>query len=180
MPTSLNVAVLLAGAGHLDGSEIRESVLALLALDRCGASWQCVAPNAPQAEVDDHATRSPVAGAPRNMLEEASRISRAGKCLDLAKADPNDFGALIIPGGLGTAKSLFDYHLAGNRATVRPDVMAFVSAFFAAGKPVGAICIAPVLVALCLAKTGHRATVTLGGGADREMVEKLGTLLARR
>jgi len=40
---------------------------------------------------------------------------------------------------------------------------------------VGAICIAPALVALCLAKAGKKARLTLGDGADIQAVmEKLG------
>ena len=33
MAKTLKVAVLLAGCGHLDGAEVREAVLTLLALD---------------------------------------------------------------------------------------------------------------------------------------------------
>lgn len=38
------VAVVLSGCGFLDGAEIHESVLALLALDRAGAQVTCFAP----------------------------------------------------------------------------------------------------------------------------------------
>ena len=53
---SPKVAVLLSGCGHLDGAEVRESVLALLALDQHGATVQCIAPNAPQFHVVYHFT----------------------------------------------------------------------------------------------------------------------------
>jgi enhancing lycopene biosynthesis protein 2 len=165
MARNLNVAVLLAGCGHVDGSEIREAVFALLALDQHGASVQCVAADAAQAEVVDHATGRVVASAVRNQLEEASRIARVGQCLDLAKADPAAFDALILPGGAGVAKNLCSFALDGARAQVRPDVAAFIGAFFQAGKPVGAICIAPALVALVLKGLGRAGTLTLGDGA---------------
>jgi len=175
MAQEAKVAVLLTGSGHMDGSEIRESVLALLALDQHGAQFHCVAPNAAQAQVCDHASRQVVAGAARNMLEEASRIARAGHCLDLAKVDPSDFDALIIPGGLGVAKNACTWAFSGVDAQVRPDVAAFLKAFFTQKKPVGAICIAPALVALCLAKDKHRATLTLGDGAEiQAAMEQLG------
>src|SRR5476651_1227161 len=87
MAHSANVAVLLAGCGHVDGAEIREAVFALLALDQHGARFQCLAPDAAQAEVVNHATGK-AAGAGRNILEEASRIARVRQCLDLARADP--------------------------------------------------------------------------------------------
>jgi len=175
MAQAPRVAVLLTGSGHMDGSEIRESVFALLALDQHGAQIQCVAPNAPQAQVCDHASRQLVSGASRNMLEEASRIARAGQCLDLAKADPSEFDALVIPGGLGVAKNACTWAFSGVDAQVRSDVAAFVKAFFAAKKPVGAICIAPALVALVLAKDKQKATLTLGNDPGvQAAMEQLG------
>lgn len=158
------VAVLLAGCGHLDGAEVREAVLTLLALDQQGAAYQCVAPNAPQHHVVNHVTGEPVPGATRNVLEESSRIARLGQCLDLAQAQVEDFAALIMPGGYGVAKNHCSFAFKGAEAEVRPDVAAFVRGFFDAKKPVGAICIAPALVALALhGKTS--ANLTLGNDA---------------
>lgn len=162
---SPKVAVLLAGCGHADGAEIREAVLALLALDQQGAIYQCVAPNAPQYHVVNHITGEPVPGATRNILEESSRIARVGQCLDLAQARVQDFDALVLPGGYGVAKNHCSFAFKGPQAEVRPDVAAFVSGFFAAGKPVGAICIAPALVALALHARHDSATLTLGNDA---------------
>jgi hypothetical protein len=45
---SKRVTVVLAGCGVYDGSEILEAVLTLLALDRQGVSYQCLAPNISQ------------------------------------------------------------------------------------------------------------------------------------
>lgn len=168
-------AVLLAGCGHMDGAEIRESVFTLLALDQHGADFQCLAPNAPQHHVINHATGEVAAGETRNILQEASRIARFGQCLDLAKANPADYDALLLPGGFGVAKNHCDFAFKGTGAAVRPEVAAFVKAFFAARKPVGAICIAPALVALCLAQEGLKASLTLGNGREiQEAMEKLG------
>jgi enhancing lycopene biosynthesis protein 2 len=165
MAKTLKVAVLLAGCGHLDGAEVRESVLALLALDQHGAEAQCIAPNADQYHVVDHATGRPMTGARRNILEEASRIARLGQCLDLAAARAEDYDALVMPGGYGVAKNHCNFAVRGAEAEVRPDVAAFIRAFFDAGKPVGAICIAPALVALTLSGRAS-ADLTLGDDAD--------------
>jgi len=162
---SPKVAVLLAGCGHLDGAEVRESVLALLALDQYGATAQCIAPNAPQFHVINHVTGEPVASATRNILEESSRIARLGKCLDLAQAKVADYDALVMPGGYGVAKNHCSFAFKGADAEVRPDVAAFVKGFFDAKKPVGAICIAPALAALALHQTHDIATLTLGNDA---------------
>ena len=175
MARTVKAAVLLAGCGHMDGAEVREAVLTLLALDQHGAEFQCLAPNAPQAHVIHHGTGKVVEGATRNILEEASRIARFGKCLDLAEANPAEYDALLLPGGAGVAKNHCGFAFKGTDAEVRPDVAAFVKAFFAARKPVGAICISPALVALCLAQEGQQATLTLGDGkAIRAAMEKLG------
>ncbi|WP_005037031.1 isoprenoid biosynthesis glyoxalase ElbB [Holophaga foetida] len=174
MPKSPRIAVLLAGCGHVDGAEIREAVLALLALDQQGVQVQCVAPDAPQHHVFNHATGQVAVGS-RNILEESSRIARKGQCLDLAKAKAGDYDALVIPGGFGVAKNLCGFAFHGPEATVRPDVEAFIGAFFEAGKPVGAICIAPAMVGLCLAKAGKKARLTLGSGGDvQAAMERLG------
>lgn len=165
-PTAPRVAVLLAGCGHRDGSEVREAVLTLLALDQQGAQVQCVAPNAAQAEVIDHSSGALCPDASRNMWVESGRIARLGQCADLASVQVADFDALLLPGGTGVAKNLCTWGRERERAQVRPDVAAFVGGFFDAGKPVGAVCIAPALVALVLAAQGRSARLTLGSGAD--------------
>ena len=174
MAKTPKVAVLLAGCGHLDGAEVREAVLTLLALDQHGAAFQCIAPDAPQHHVVNHVTGEPVPGASRNILEEASRIARVGQCLDLARAQAADYDALVMPGGYGVAKNHCSFAFKGAEADVRPDVAAFVRAFFDAKKPVSAICIAPALVALALSGRGS-ADLTLGNDAGcAAAVEKLG------
>jgi len=164
MAKSAHIAVLLSGCGHLDGAEVREAVLTLLALDQHGVTVQCIAPNALQHHVINHITGEPVPGAQRNILEESSRIARLGQCMDLAQARVQDFDALLMPGGYGVAKNHCSFAFKGAQADVRPDVAAFVRGFFDAKKPVGAICIAPALVALML--HGHSsARLTLGNDA---------------
>jgi len=176
MAKTPQVAVLLAGCGHLDGAEVREAVLTLLALDQHGAAFQCIAPNADQYHVVNHVTGQAVPGVTRNILEESSRIARVGKCLDLAQARAGDYDALLMPGGFGVAKNHCSFAFKGVEAEVRPDVAAFVSGFFEAKKPVGAICIAPALVALVL--SGRRAArLTLGGDpGSADAMRRLGHL----
>ncbi len=164
MAKELNVAVLLAGCGHLDGAEIREAVLTLLSLDQRGAQAHCLALDADQHHVVNHLTGQPREGERRNILEEAARIAR-GRVQPLAGADPAEFDALLMPGGFGVAKNHCGFAFKGAEAEVHPQVLAFVTAFFEAGKPVGAICIAPALVALCLRGSGRHARLTIGTDA---------------
>jgi enhancing lycopene biosynthesis protein 2 len=149
----------------MDGAEVREAVLTLLALDQQGATYQCIAPNAPQFHVINHITGEPVPGAQRNMLEESSRIARLGLCLDLAQTKVTDYDALAMSGGYGVSKNHCSFAFKGAQADVRPDVAAFVCGFLDAHKPVGAICIAPALVALALHQAHDSATLTLGSDA---------------
>jgi enhancing lycopene biosynthesis protein 2 len=174
MAKTPQVAVLLSGSGHLDGAEIREAVLTLLALDQHGAKAHCLAPNAAQHHVVNHLNGQEQAGS-RNILEESARIAR-GEILDLAKAKAADYDALIMPGGFGVAKNHCGFAFKGAEAEVRPDVASFLGAFFEAKKPVGAICIAPALVALALAKRGQHATLTIGNDpGTAAAIQKLGS-----
>jgi enhancing lycopene biosynthesis protein 2 len=152
------VGVVLSGCGVYDGAEIHESVLTLLALDRAGAEAVCLAPNVPQKHVVDHLTGQPAAGESRNVLVEAARIAR-GDVHDLAGFDPAGLDALVLPGGFGAAKNLSDFAFAGAGCAVQPDVARVVRAVHEAGKPVGAVCIAPVLVAKLLGAEAPRLTI---------------------
>lgn len=155
---SKKIAVLLGGCGHLDGSEIRESILTLLAIDRCGAEAVCLAPNDAQKRVVHHGKGDAVSGT-RHMMEEAARIAR-GKVSPLDPKLITQYDALIIPGGTGLAFSFFDYGEKGRNCTVREDVQQAILNMVKAKKPIGAICISPMIVARALKDSG--ISVTLG------------------
>lgn len=157
------VGVLLSGCGFLDGAEIHESVLALLELDRRGATIVCCAPDIDVVQVMDHQTKKP-AGEKRNVLKEAARIAR-GDITDVAKVRAEDLDALVIPGGFGAAKNLCSFADDGAECSVDPNVEKLVSDMLAQKKPVGAICIAPALLARIAGKHGVKAKVTIGNDA---------------
>ncbi len=156
-----NVAVILSGCGVFDGSEIYESVLTLLRLDQNGAKYQCFAPDDNQHHVINHTTGEEMSE-PRNMLVEAARLAR-GDIKPLSDLDSSHFNALIIPGGFGAAKNLCNFAFKGKDAVVREDVKAVVQSFNAANKPVGLMCIAPVMSA---ALFGKDVQCTIGTDAD--------------
>jgi enhancing lycopene biosynthesis protein 2 len=139
-------AVVLAGCGHKDGAEIQEAVTLLLAIDQHGCEYQCFAPNREQAEVIDHLTGQKVANAKRNILSEAARIAR-GNILPLEQFKAEDYDALFFPGGFGAAKNLCDYAFKGEVMEVKPDVARAILEMHEAGKPIGAQCISPVMLA---------------------------------
>lgn len=152
------VGVILSGCGFKDGAEIREAVLALLALDRAGAKVRCFAPDIPQAAVVDHLTGKPVPGETRNVLVESARIAR-GQIESLAKAKAKDLDALVLPGGFGAATNLSTFATKGKDATVDPEVARVVRECHAAKKPIGAICIAPAVIAKVLGAAHPRLTI---------------------
>ena len=153
------VGVVLCGCGRFDGSEIHESVLTLLHLARQGVEAVCMAPDRPQWAVCDHRSGEVEDGAERNMLAEAARIAR-GQVVALESVDFSTLDALILPGGTGAAKNLCEFAEKGAQATVLPALAEGIRTTHAAAKPIGAICIAPAIVALVLG--GHRPRLTLG------------------
>lgn len=157
------VAVILSGCGVYDGSEIHESVITLLALDRAGAEVKCVAPDITQKHVIDHSKGQEMLDEDRNVMVEASRISRGDiQPLDSAAAD--DFDAFIFVGGFGAAKNLSSYAFDGPDYDVDPGVVDLIQAAHAAGRPQGFMCIAPVLAARALGP--NHVQLTIGNDAD--------------
>lgn len=140
------VAVILSGCGVYDGAEIHESCAALLALERAGAKAVICAPSGPQLHVIDHLAGEPQADATRDIRRESARIAR-GDIADLAAVPVDDIDAVLLPGGFGAAKNLCDFAVAGTECRVHEAVATFLRAAHAAGKPIGAMCIAPVILA---------------------------------
>ena len=171
MLSEKKIAVVLCGSGFKDGSEIRESVGVLWALSQHSqVRVQCFAPNEAQRDVVNCLTGEPV-NESRNQLVEAARIAR-GQVEDLQKLDPAAFDALVIPGGFGAAKNLCTFAFEGAKGHTHPLLKQKIEAFFNAGKPMGAVCIAPMALALALPGRGLR--LTLGGaesGAAQACVE---------
>lgn len=144
------IAVVLSGCGNQDGAEIHESTLTLLAIHKLGADYQCFAPDIPQHHVLNFITGEEM-DEQRNVLVESARIAR-GNINKLTEFTPDDFDALIFPGGLGAAKNLSTYAFDGADCRVNSDVKRAITEMHEAGKPIGALCIAPILLAKVLGK----------------------------
>jgi len=163
----------LSGSGVYDGSEIHESVLTLLAVDRAGAKAVCMAPNKNQAEVINHLSGQ-VARETRNVLVESARIAR-GQIRDVREVRASDLDALIIPGGFGTVKNLSDFVWKGENAWVDPDVYRLLRELAESRKPIGAICIAPAVAAKVFSSENPRLTI----GTDKPTSQTLSRIGAR-
>lgn len=145
------VAVILSGCGVFDGSEIHESCAALLALHRLDAEAVICAPIGPQMHVIDHLKGEPDSAQDRDILEESARIAR-GEIVPLDELDPLVVDAVLLPGGFGAAKNLCNFATEGAACTVHPHVQAFLEEAHTLGKPIGAMCIAPVILARVFGK----------------------------
>jgi enhancing lycopene biosynthesis protein 2 len=166
------IAVVLSGCGVFDGSEIHEACAALLALKRAGAEVVICAPRGDQMHVIDHAAGEPGADQVRDILTESARIAR-GEIVDLAAVAVTDVDAVLLPGGFGAAKNLCDFAVKGADCTVRPDLETFLRDAHAAGKPIAAMCIAPVILARVF---GRDLQPRLTIGTDPDTAAAIGSL----
>ncbi len=163
------VAVVLSGCGFKDGSEIHEAVMTLLAIDKHGAEYSCFAPDVKQCRVVNHFSDKE-SEETRNVLAESARIARGDISL-LSEFDAEEFDALIFPGGFGAALNLSDFAFKGANCEVNEDVKKAVSDMHRLGKPIGALCIAPVIIAKLI--TG--AEVTIGNdAATADVIKNMG------
>jgi len=169
MAKTKKIAVVLSGCGVYDGTEIHEAVLTLYAISRQGALYDCFAPDIPQHHVINHLTGKEM-NEKRNVLVESARIAR-GNISPLSNYNVKDFDAVIFPGGFGAAKNLSDWAFKGAGGRVIPEVETCIKETYKAGKPIGALCISPVL----LAKVITDAEVTIGNDESTiAAIEKTG------
>ncbi|NVM01030.1 MAG: isoprenoid biosynthesis glyoxalase ElbB [Candidatus Helarchaeota archaeon] len=170
------VGVILSGSGVFDGSEIHEAVITLLTIEREGAEYVCMAPNINQMHTVNHITGDESKGEQRNVLVESARIAR-GNIKDVKDVSADEIDALIIPGGFGAAKNLCDFAVKGIDCEVSPDVKELVLNMSKAAKPIGAICIAPALLAKVFEGTDVKPTLTIGTDKQSaEAIEKMGAI----
>ncbi|MCF8368975.1 MAG: isoprenoid biosynthesis glyoxalase ElbB [Bacteroidales bacterium] len=162
-------AIVLSGSGVYDGSEIHEATLTMLAIMKQGAMYEIFAPDIPQHHVINHLTGKEMPEE-RNVLVESARIAR-GNIKNLNEYDPNNFDALIFPGGFGAAKNLSDFAFKGVDCTVNAEVEKAILKTAGKNKPIGALCISPVI----FAKIFGDVEITIGQDkGTAEAVEKLG------
>jgi enhancing lycopene biosynthesis protein 2 len=162
-------AVLLAGCGVYDGSEIHEAVCVLLAIDKAGAEYECFAPDVNQYHVINHLTGK-IEKETRNVLVESARIAR-GKVKSLKTFDPKNFDAIVFPGGFGVAKNLCTFAFDGPDCLVNPETEIAVIKAHELGLPIGGLCISPVLIAKVLGK----ANLTIGSDSETaNAIESMG------
>ena len=149
-------AVIISGCGNMDGAEIHETLMTLLAIEKKECEYELFAPDKEQHHVINHLTKKEMPEK-RNMLVEAARIAR-GNIKDISAFSIKNFDAVVFPGGYGVAKNFFTYAFDGINAKVLPEIEKIINYTHADGKPIGALCISPFLIAKVLGDV----TVTIG------------------
>jgi len=123
----LRVAILAT-----DGFEQSELLEPRKALQEAGAATEVVSPK-----------RGSIRGWNHTEWGQEIAVDR-----DLQDADPDEYDALVLPGGV----------MNPDRLRTIPAAVRFAKSFFAAGKPVAAICHGPWTVIESGAAKGHRMT----------------------
>jgi protease I len=123
----LRVAILAT-----DGFEQSELTEPRKALDAAGADTEVVSPKQGRVRGWNH----------KEWGQEVA-VDR-----ELESADPEDYDALLLPGGVMNPDTL----------RTQPKAVAFVKAFFDSGKPVAAICHGPWTIVESGAAKGHKMT----------------------
>ena len=156
----MKIGVLLSGCGVYDGVEIQEAVLTLLAIEEMGDEAVCIAVDANQHHVINHISGEELPET-RNMLIEAARISR-GKIHNIRAIQPVDIDALVIPGGFGSAKNFSSWAFHGADGTILPEVKLLIVNLINVGKPIAALCVSPVVLALAMKNSSIPLTLSIG------------------
>lgn len=161
-------AVILAGCGVFDGAEIHETTLTLYAIAQNGGEYSIFAPDIEQYHVVNHITGKEMPEK-RNVLIESARIAR-GNIKPLSELNIADFDVVIFPGGFGVAKNLSTFAFEGENCTVNAEVENVIKQAVENKKPIGALCIAPAVIAKVL----KDVNVTIG--QDAETASKIETM----
>jgi enhancing lycopene biosynthesis protein 2 len=162
----VKIGVLLCGCGHLDGSEIQEAVLSMLAFQKRGADLVYISLDEKQKILMSHNTKTADKLSYRNMLAESARITR-GNILAIEDIEINKLDGLVIPGGSGCAYNFCDFAQKAKNMQVHPKISFLITQMHQQQKPIAAVCIAPVILAKVLAKSNICITI----GCDKDIAE---------
>ena len=175
------IAIILSGCGNRDGSELQESLSLMLAIDRKGWQYQCFAPEGmfevvphidlPEEEDEEEMRLEDTEQ--RDIFVESARIAR-GELLPIDDYVPADYDCLALPGGMGAARNLSTFAFDGPHMTVIDSVADALLATYRAGKPIMAMCIAPMVLAKVLGRNGIEITLGAAENQASQIAAQLG------
>ena len=170
---SKRVGLVLCGCGAWDGTDIHETVLTMLALERAGATVVCAAPDMRQLHVLNHQSIEEM-DETRQVTIETARLAR-GDVIDLKALSGDDLDAVILPGGHGAIKQLSQFAIQGPRTTVNAELQRLLDEMARAQKPIGAISAAAITLVRALHSSRPRVTI----GNDQATATALKTMGGR-
>ena len=91
--------------------------------------------------------------------------------MDLKDVKINDFDALMMPGGFGTAKNFTTWAFDGPNATINSSLESFLVGFQKAGKPIVALCMSPTTLAKAFEKSGLKTSLSIGTTSEKSPYE---------
>jgi enhancing lycopene biosynthesis protein 2 len=150
-------ALILSGCGQHDGSETHETILTLLSMDQENVQWEAFAPDVTQHRVVDHTTETVDQQGARSVLKESARLVR-GKIKSMTVAKAEDYDAVVFPGGVGAVNTICDWFEKGTEFNFNYQVKKFIDEAVELKKPMGFICIAPMMIP----KIYRAAKLTIG------------------
>lgn len=153
----MRCAVILSGCGVQDGSEIHEAVTLLLVLSERGHEAHCFAPDIEQTRVVDH-RHGVQSQEKRNVLTESARIAR-GQIQPLDRLNPENFDAILLPGGLGAALNLSHFASEDDPYDVIPQLSRVLLQAHQRSRILGFMCIAPVIAAAVFGNQHVKMTI---------------------
>lgn len=166
------IAIVLSGCGNKDGTEITETISLMIALSQYGAKMSYFAPDmemTPKNFINNESLEEK-----RNIKIESARITR-GSLFDLKNLQADEFDGLAFPGGYGAALHLSNWADQGSHCEILPSVKKATEDFYRLGKPIAAICIAPVILARVLGK--NAITITIGNDSETaQEIQKTGAI----
>jgi len=139
----MKAGIVLSGCGYLDGSEIHETVLLMLALEEKKFLYQGISLKKMQWDVINHYNKKKEKEN-RNILIESSRIMR-GNIIDIKDANIMSYDAIIFSGGFGVTKNFTNFFMKKNY-TVNNEILDFSKKAFNKNIPMGFLCISAILM----------------------------------
>ena len=144
----------------------------MLAIDQLGGKYDCYAPDAEQGRTINAYKKEVIATQGevnnRNMLVEGARIAR-GNIQPLSMLNIADYDAVVFPGGQGTIHNWCNYAQKGINCEVNEEIASVMQQAYDNKKWIGAMCIAPVIVAKVLGRYGVHITI----GNDKNVATEI-------
>jgi len=165
----MKIGLILSGCGVNDGTEIHEAIITMLCLDMQKVEIKYFAPDIKQTHVINHISGE-IMPEERNIMIESARIAR-GSIEPLETANLEDLDAIILPGGSGAMKNLSNIFIDPKSPEIESSVKKAITFMHQTKKPIGAICISPVIVANAL--SSYSPDVTIGNDPNIASMIKL-------